>query len=565
MRCFAFLLAVLGWFGCTSGTSVPDGDAGDRFDAGRDTGVDLATDAGVDEGPCGSGLGTCFDVGFGLPCASDDDCCVGVCQPELPAPEPTADAPAPRVTPLFPGGFCTIDPVTTRAEPDCLSNPGICGDCLTCLEVLPGQGGCFVNCDPAAPGNDICVDGWQCAPLRNGGGACVEGCSVDADCLVRTVVCVETNGVPGCQSSEDCAATPDDCDGLGADLRRISPQASARCDPETFACQLFGDPTAQAGDRCFGDAECETGGRCEVERVLTFEGDELVLFPGGHCVGPPCRGGRECNGDGACGGGRSAFWTELEGTCLAGCNLTVGVDAGDPSTWLTGRGGCDEGYFCLSNADGANPEVGVCFPDRVDPFSVSGAFLEAFGSGPTEANIGAPCTQNDECFNPFGFGRCLVGFNGRDGYCTVDEAEVLEAVGFDVCGDGAADGSLPVGVTAPPTSENKCLTTCEDGNDCPSGFGCIRTGDADVCFPTGCTASTDCRVGEECLLGACFDTCATADACDDGLGCVPLREVFAVDGDQTVCFDACRRDDQCPRAQVCVGATAEDLGQCDAP
>ncbi|MEM1417892.1 MAG: hypothetical protein AAGH15_23550, partial [Myxococcota bacterium] len=143
-----------------------------------------------------------------------------------------------------------------------------------------------------------------------------------------------------------------------------------------------------------------------------------------------------------------------------------------------------------------------------------------------------------------------------------DEASVLEAVGFDVCGNGAADGSLPVGVTAAPASENQCLTTCDDGNDCVTGFGCIPAGDQGVCFPSGCSDSSQCRSGEECILGVCFDTCTSPNACDDGLGCLPLNEIFAVDNTDTICFDVCQNDDQCPGTQVCAGETAETLGTC---
>ena len=460
-----------------------------------------------------------------MACTVAMGCRVGFCQPAL-APVP------PDVRTQFPGGFCTLDGATIDTEPDCLLDaPEVCGACMTCVPVpgLANEGACFLKCEPDAPGNDICRDGWRCAPLSTGGGACLSGCRTDLECF-----------------------RPDG-------VRRI-------CNWETFECVRDGDPEARPGDPCRWDFECEPGGRCQQETdAFDLPDGEVILWEDGYCFGPPCRSNDDCAGDSVCGGGRSEIWTGFGDACLLGCDLTIGVDAGDPSTWLSGRGGCDEGYLCLSNADGANPEEGVCFPDRVDPFSVRGAFLQAFGSGPTEANIGAPCTQNHECFNPFGFGRCLVGFNGRDGYCTVDDALLLEAAGFDVCGGGAEDGSLPVEVTAAPAAKSQCLRTCESGDDCPAGFGCVPSDDGSVCFSSGCTSDAECRTGDECILGVCFDTCTSPDACDDGLGCLPLDAIFSVDETATVCFDVCQNGDQCPGDQVCVRATAETLGACSPP
>ncbi|MEM1415445.1 MAG: hypothetical protein AAGH15_11110 [Myxococcota bacterium] len=525
------LVAVLLLFACSETGVVPlggTGDAGadlDTMEAGLPRDAAAPDEGGVDGGAdpdAGLDLGglSCLEAGFGVPCTEAMGCRIGFCQPPL-APVP------PDVRTQFPGGFCTLGGATIDTEPDCLGAPEVCGACMTCAPVpgLADEGACFLDCDPEAPGNGICRDGWRCAPLTAGGGVCVTGCQTDLDC--------------------------------------ISAGARPVCNPETFRCERDGDPDSRTGDPCRGDVECEPGGRCQRETdAFDLPDGEVILWEDGYCFGPPCASDDECAGASICGGGRSEVWTRFVDTCLVGCDLSVGVDPAAPTTWRAGRGGCDEGFLCLSNGDAGSPEVGICFPDRVDPLSPNGIFVQPFGSGPVAPNIGAPCTEHDECFNPFGFGRCLVGFNGRDGYCTVDDALLLEAAGFDVCGGGAEDGSLPVEVTAPPAAESQCLRTCESGDECPAGFGCVPSDDGSVCSPSGCTSDAECRTGDECILSVCFDTCARGDACDDGLGCVPLDAIFSVDETATVCFDVCQNDDQCPGDQVCAGATAETLGAC---
>ncbi|MEM1415731.1 MAG: hypothetical protein AAGH15_12565, partial [Myxococcota bacterium] len=430
------LMALAGVLAACGGNGNGDGDAGTDGMITLDADVDMGMGGGDEDMGGGGGdpdmfTGTCFDEGFGVPCTTAMGCRVGTCQPPLQfndiggAADPVADLPDGSDTipgsVLYEGGFCTIDTLT-EGTPDCLDNAGICGDCMTCINAF-GGGTCYLNCDPEAPGNDICPTAWDCVPLNNGGGICFDGCATDVDCWGNAVIREETNGIPGIQTGADCEAVPSPCGFAGPDQLRFVTTAMPTCNTETFECEVMGSPDAEAGDPCRGTVECETGGQCEQESdVFNLPDGDVILWEGGYCFGPQCTSDADCAGDGVCGGGRSEIWTGFEDTCLVGCDLTVGVDAGDPSTWLTGRGGCDEGYFCVSNADGASPEEGVCFPDRVDPFSANGAFIQAFGSGPTEANIGAPCTENNECFNPFGFGRCLVGFNGRDGYCTVDEA-----------------------------------------------------------------------------------------------------------------------------------------------
>ena len=465
---------------------------------------------------------------LGGPWRATTDCAMGVCQRELPPPGAGRGDLRARRSPVFPGGVCTLDGLDA-ATADCLDDPTLCGEEMICVEVtsLAFGGMCLPRCDPRAPGNDVCRAGWACAEIEEGG-ACVTGC-LDAvgDCLSDAILdCTEENGIPGCQSALDCLREPDPCRGAGPDAN-VALIVVSSCDFDTFTCQPVDpprDPGAGVGRRCGSDDVC---------------------------------GAREI-----CGGARAAFWTSGATYCLRACELGAGSSPDDPATWVTGRGGCPDGFQCLAELDAARPERGVCVRDDRDPFNFAGAPRHPFGSGPRTPNLGASCTEPTECFNAFGYGDCLVGLNGRDGLCTVAEAGPLEAAGFDVCPDAEA---LVVSTRPAPTQETACLPTCDGPDACPAGFGCIPDGTgsgARICAATGCSRDAECRSGARCLAGACFALCDAADACADGLGCLPLDDLFAIDLTESVCFAACAADAQCPRDQLCAGETADSFGRC---
>ena len=534
---------------------------------------DMDDAGGADDGVMDmDGPRNCIEQGFGVACNAATGCRIGNCQQELNFNpiggdnDPIQDLPGggnevPGGT-VYTDGMCTPDILLPETETaDCLEEGGVdCGDCMTCVNAL-GGGACYTNCDPAAPGNDICRDAYDCVALNAGGGICFDGCERDTDCFGASIIREETNGIPGIQTGADCDEVPNPCGFAGPDQLIFIPSGNPTCNLDTFECEVDGNPTAQAGDPCRGDVQCEQDGSCQTERSFNLAEGDVTIFAGGYCFGPTCTSAADCNGDAVCGGARSDIWTDFTTTCLEGCDLTVGVDAADPATWINGRGGCAEGLKCMSDNTADDPELGVCVLDRVDPFSENGTFTQPFGAGPTTPNFGAACISDDECFNPFGYGGCTVGFNGRDGICTVDEAAVLEAAGFDVCPDDA----LVIATSAPDEgAQSSCAPTCDSPADCAEGFGCVDTADgsASFCSTTGCEDNADCRAGSSCIAGACFITCATPDTCDDGFGCLPLNDIFGVMDSDTICFDLCANDTQCPRAQGCAGETADTFGQC---
>ena len=326
------------------------------------------------------------------------------------------------------------------------------------------------------------------------------------------------------------------------------------------ACAAGGEPL-EAGGPCRNDGQCERGGTCRPETVVAGDGANVVVFPGGSCFGPRCFADADCRDDGRCGGSRAgAFLTGGQNTCLAPCDLSVGADPEDPSTWPRGRGGCAGGYKCLSNTGVGSPGRGVCVPDGLDPFRDAPTAMAPFGSGPVAPNLGAACRRNEQCFHPFGYGRCLRGANGREGVCSVDEAGLLELSGYDVCGEAGAVVSL----AGSAAFEQRCLLRCETGADCAAGFGCVERDPGRVCAPTGCTTDAQCREGARCLESRCHTPCDGAAGCDAGLGCVALAALGGA-GSERVCFAGCTTTADCSGDALCQGATADALGRCLPP
>lgn len=317
-------------------------------------------------------------------------------------------------------------------------------------------------------------------------------------------------------------------------------------------------PPLEAGAPCTRDDECGPDGTCREATVVPAEGEDAIVFPEGSCSGPPCFADADCRGRGRCGGARAgAFLTGGQNTCLAPCDLSEGADPGDPATWPRGRGGCAEGYKCLSDSGVGSPGRGVCVPERLDPFRDAPTVLAPFGAGPDAPNLAAACRRNDECFHPFGYGRCLIGANGRDGVCTVDEAGLLELSGYDVC---RAPGTV-VALPGSRAFEQRCLVRCEAAAECAEGFACVERGAGRVCDARGCTGDAECREGARCLEGACHTPCSDAAECGAGLACVPLRALGG-SADEGVCFAGCQRSADCAGEARCAGATADALGRC---
>ncbi|MEM9072531.1 MAG: hypothetical protein AAGE52_28750 [Myxococcota bacterium] len=447
-------------------------------------------DAEPDSAPPGP---ACGDLGD--PCMPDRGCSRSAfCQAEAaanfdPADEDVVDLPAGTDTTgvLFAGGYGTTDDFSAASRNICDptdTNDTTCGECGSCI-ALPSDTMCVRNCEPTGTDNSDCRDGYACMIPQ---GVCFPGCNSDTECRIGRV---ESNGIAGLQTPDDCTETPADCGGDATNFDNLvyRTEGNPTCNMETFRCEFEGPAEATAGDTCDTDFDCESNGQC----IDFTDDDGEPAWPGNYCTKFRCDlDGLECANGGKCQErGLGDF------LCVAGCSVGTGadVDAEDPSTWLVAEGGCREGYTC--NWDGASgagvADNGGCVP---------GEFNEV-----TESNTGGPCTEDADCWSPFGRGFCIDENDGNflGGYCSQRD-----------CG---APG-LPAGI-------------CGDGGECIPGFD-----------------------PDDTTFALCLDACETPEDCRDGYGCIALTA-----GGNTHCFPACQEDDECKASQRCeipVGAMAGD-------
>lgn len=331
----------------------------------------------VGGGDFGSGLCVDPDAQLGGACTSSADCplnadCVtsadypgGTCV--VSGCDPNSNTGCPNDAQCLPSGFgggacwdgCSAD-ADCRTDWECVElvtgrktcNPvfvpanlgQVCagsGSCEggTCIDEgfngFPGSYCAAGTCEPSATDPDCPGDG-VCAPTTDGGGLCVDGCAVDADCrdgygcrpVDRDVPDGPKACLPACTDDSQCTATtrggtPYVCNpGTGRCARPLDPEELGDvCSPDDFRdCR---------GGRCLGAAEGWPGGMC------TYPGCSLS----GASPSATCPSGSVCTDDGA---GDPDL-----GVCVPRC--TVGeADA------------CRSGYECVAVGDGSAD--GACRP-----------------------------------------------------------------------------------------------------------------------------------------------------------------------------------------------------------
>lgn len=156
-----------------------------------------------------------------------------------------------------------------------------------------------------------------------------------------------------------------------------------------------------------------------------------------------------------------------------------------------GRGErCPEASACYSVGDPAEPERGICAPGNYNPV--------------TEPNVGAPCTDDAECFSPYGRGRCANLDTRPIGVCEVTdcagERELWPGVRtrFDVCPAPAICD----------TADHTCRAQCAAADQCPVGHACA----VGRCVAT-CTRTHQCRGNERCVDELDVECSEEDDAC----------------------------------------------------
>ncbi len=390
-------------------------------------------------------------------------------------------------------GYCT--PVLPSAavplpcDPDADDDP-VCGDCASCIGLGGGtQSLCLADCQAAANDNDTCRDGYDCNLTIE---VCFPGCGTDEECRVTRL---ETNGVDGLQSPDDCMAAPADCGGSATNFDRLTYDTSsaATCSTDTYRCE--GSPSnadAEGGDPCTEDVECEAEGFCIGE---TDEG----AWDSGYCTRFRCDiDGIDCAGDGVC--QERGFGIAI---CSAGCTVADGADPADNSTWVgeqaSARGGCREGYGCFWNGTGGAgvPDNGACVPTNLNAVAAP--------------NVGGECEDDEDCWSPFGNGFCINSDDDSSfpaGYCSYRDC-AAPGLPADVCGAE----TLCIDADGESGDLTICVNECATPEDCRPGYGCNDT-DGDpatpgFCFDSCTPGGTDCRDGETCTAepGSMFGSC----------------------------------------------------------
>lgn len=378
-------------------------------------------DPGASDDECRAGYGCATEAGFVcLPgCEDDDDCEIGVCDPN--------------------GGF--------NGEGSCYDPDAEAGDACAqdeecpsgnfCLD-LPGGYCASFGCDVES--NTGCGAGTQCLPRGRRFGACFLGCVEDSECR---------DGYE-CQ---DSATHP----------------GRTTCQPEFNAANL--------GTICSADRGDCTGGACLTEGDSGFPDSYCVAI--GCEVGAATS---DCPGDGVCvasttGGGLCLDGCAAAGDCRDGYDCKPS-DSSDPSSPTACLPGCDDASVCGNEGFACNLGTGLC----TEPF-VEAALGEPCASAEdctggrcvSEEADGWPAGT---CTYP---GCSLTGAGGAvcpaASTCVDDESGNPDlGVCVDACtvgGTTCRPGYACVELTAGGT-EGACRPACEDG-DCSGGRTCNAT------------------------------------------------------------------------------------------
>ncbi|MGF1469578.1 MAG: hypothetical protein ACFCGT_25940 [Sandaracinaceae bacterium] len=515
LACLAFGLAA-----CGSGEACPfdadpcptDEDMGDLIlpDAGP-------PDLGVDEGPVPECSPDRAGSGPGAACRRGTECDDGSrCNEQLDL--------------TFAGsGFAITQYPDSLCGDEC--NPDVantCGSCALCadytvvgrlrfpnFEVQPGgavtalNGVCRQVCEANVDDNGGCRTGYTCdiesflAPANEEGAEvqfCVEACRNDGDCNVD-----------------------------GATLE-VDPFGPWSCNRTTGRCEHPGTEGVSAGDPCSEDTDCMANGEC--------------IGDPGFCIRRGC-----ADPDFAC--GEAEICTQFgvganSSACAVPC--TVGAEPVEDRLGVDGGGDtCATGQSCVWAGDTA---------------STAGACLTGNYNDITTPNLGVPCSEDADCYSPYGYGRCLTTQTGQPGFCSIancltggdDEDEIIPGVDTgetSVC--PVADGNICANFG---DLTFFCLTECDDAEDCGGTSACnediLASGDR-ICWDTcggaaGDDGSDDCALGYTCrgeeTNAICEDgeadcscrlNCSSDADCGEGRECVTGEDADPCEGEECFC------------------------------
>lgn len=378
--------------------------------------------------------------------------------------------------------------------------------------IFPGGYCSIPDCDLEAP-ETSCGAGATC--LNVGGsddpfGLCLANCEANStdnstcrdgyDCIPGENVCFI-----GCQEIADCRIERRESNGIeGIQTPMVCSASAATCggDVTNF------DRLVWLGDEEVGDLDCNTDtARCEFSGAAGAE------------AGDPCETDYDCEANGRCltgDDGEPGFCTKIscevpgrgcagEGECL-NREARIGVPICVPGCTVGAGADQMDPATWLDNRGGC-PEGQFCMWSGAASATDNGfCFPGGNFNAVTTENVGSTCVDDVDCWSPFGEGVCFNSlFDEGDfpnGYCSVFDCGAPGRGGEGSCGEG----NLCVGLGSGEAPISLCFQGCETADDCQAGLGCsaITAGGEKVCFP-GCQETADCRAGETCVGASATD------------------------------------------------------------
>lgn len=349
-------------------------------------------------------------------------------------------------------------------------------------------------------------------------------CSIDKDCKKGLVcdggACEEKT----CESKADCGA-------------------NRACIPDENRCTMAECTFAEDCDQAAGES-CQQGlcvegssGGCATREDCAATNQVCNLLTQ-KCVSAPanCSSDNDCVSPQACdtasrtcGGSATVCSTDTQCSANQYCDTTT-------SACQVGcrDGGCEAGQACDLTSR-ACVEASECTPSAC------------------EADGGKACDSKT--------GQCVerTGTAGLCGTCTPGSTTECGAPGVDRCTPLGPDGG-------------RCVYSCQEASDCPSGFSCLQltsspdkfcapaNGKCQGCLIDGCPDNQICNPGS----GDCSEPKATCEECVPGL-CAAGSDCAQYQG-SAVCLPICNNG-SCPTDYTCntaSNACEPTVGSCEA-